>query len=830
MFSSKKKKESEVIGIIDIGSARVSGGLVAHWPHMINETSEATEWLEIPNWDRFQAGIDQSLKTVLEKLARGRHPKPQELFVFLSAPFFIGNTKVIKTKDKSPFEITPPFLTGLVKKDLFSFDRGQKGDLVRLENEIMTIKLDGYPAQEPIGQMAREIELSHWQSEGHVDILNHFKKIIEAEFPEVKINFHSFAYATYAVFSELLPDRDWILIDTGNELTDVIVIKDGYLAEHLSFPLGKNSLIRSVARALQTIPAETESTLNRYASGRINNILKNRLETALSQISPEWTDSLNESLSRALQTTILPETLYLFGDEPSDEIFADFIRQADFSQVSASRKPLKVYYADKPLSLALSHLSNKASPPPNNSFLLVEALFCAMMKGSKLNLWPFNQLATTMSDIIKNKKSLRDIFPDNKIGKKSEISENNDVTFKTSSYEPPRSYRSSGNMSLAAKIFGGIIILALIIAGGYAISSQFASIVVKVTPKQGRLMVSNTYEAGKDASAEGLKFVLASNIQTEDTVNVPANGTEAVSTKARGQIVVYNTTSASQNLVATTRFQTPDGLIYRVEKGITIPAQTKNSKGEAVPGQLEITVVADKPGPSYNIESADFTIPGFKGSAKYSQFYARSKGPITGGFTGNRPKVSEADIAKAQKDLEEKLLATAAAKLKPQVPEGYTLFDGAIVTSFTNEVVSNPAKADEAILKLKANATGILFNKKELATYLAKQQIADYKDEPVDIMNWDTFKFSLLNKDNTDINSLDKINFKLEGTGQLVWTFDANDLKKKLQTAGTSNYKVVFDKNFPMIQVANIVFNPPWIRSIPSDPDKIEVETSISKP
>lgn len=818
MFASKKKKESAVVGIIDIGSARVSGALMTDWPKVTNEISEAVTWQEMPNWDRFQAGILQSLKLVLKKLATSRHKKPTELFVFLSAPFFIGSTKIIRAKDKNPFEVTPPYLAGLVKKDILSFDRGQKGDLLRIENEIMQIKLDGYPVEAPLGQMVRELELAHWQSESHVSLINSFREIIESEFPEIKINYHSFAYASYAVFSELLPDKDWIFVDTGNELTDVVVIKDGYLAEHLSFPIGKNSLIRTITKSLQTIPTETESILNRYAEGKANNSLKARLEPALVSPAEEWLSNLNESLNRVLETTILPENIYIFGDEPSDKVFADFIKKADFSSVSISRKPFKVYYADKPLGQAINQLEGKTSPPIGNNFLLAEALFCAMLKGSKLNLWPFNQLITTMHDITKNKKSLRDIFPDNKVGSGSSRSESEEISYKTSSYNPQKYSRSTGGMSLKIKIFAGILVLAIVIAGGFAISSQFAKITVKVTPKQGRLMVSNTYEADK-LTGDNLKFSLASNIQAEDSVSVPASGVESVKIKARGRITIYNKTSTSQNLVATTRFQSTNGLIYRIEKGITVP-----------PGQIDVAVVADQPGPTYNVANTDFTIPGFKGGAKYTQFSAKVKEPITGGAIGNQPKVSPADLEKATAALEKQLLLTVAGKLKPQIPDGYVLFDGAVVANFTPEITANPAKPGEAMLKLKADATGIIFNGKELANFLAKQQVPDYKGEPVDVTNWPTFKLTLLNNDNSDLTTAPKISFKLEGTGQLVWIFDAKDLKQKLQAAGVSNYKTVFTRDFPMIQTASIVFSPPWVRSIPSDPNRITVETNISKP
>lgn len=43
--------------------------------------------------------------------------------------------------------------------------------------------------------------------------------------------------------------------------------------------------------------------------------------------------------------------------------------------------------------------------------------------------------------------------------------------------------------------------------------------------------------------------------------------------KAFGTITISNNTESSQTLVATTRFQTKDGLVYRIDKDITVPAR-----------------------------------------------------------------------------------------------------------------------------------------------------------------------------------------------------------------------------------------------------------------
>ena len=432
-----------------------------------------------------------------------------------------------------------------------------------------------------------------------------------------------------------------------------------------------------------------------------------------------------------------------------------------------------------------------------------------------------------MQDINKTKKSLRDIFPESNHGGSQEEIVTNYYPPKRNMDTTTRKFQFKGWPVKAAI---GVVCLLVVVGIGYGVSSQFAHVIVKVTPKQGRLLVSNTYEATQSGQT-GLKFVLASNLQDESTLSVTTTGKENVQEKARGQIIIYNNFSAqAQNLVATTRFQASNGLIYRTPTAVTIPGQTKDAKGQLVPGQAEITVVADKAGANYNAESADFSIPGFKGSAKATKIYAKSKTAMTGGFIGEKGKVSEVDKAKAETELKKILMAKIVQKLKPQIPEDYLLFDDAVVMNFTESVVPTPDSPDKATFKMTVNATGILFNKSELSKYLAAQQVPDYQDEPVAITNWSELKFTLQNKENLNVNNLDRVSFKLEGNGHLVWSFDEKSLKDKLRLATSQNYKDVFDKNFPTIQMATVVFSPPWIRTVPSDETKIKVESSVSQP
>ncbi|MBI5152986.1 MAG: hypothetical protein HZA36_00780, partial [Parcubacteria group bacterium] len=99
---------------------------------------------------------------------------------------------------------------------------------------------------------------------------------------------------------------------------------------------------------------------------------------------------------------------------------------------------------------------------------------------------------------------------------------------------------------------------------------------------------------------------------------------QTVTKKATGIITIYNAYStASQRLVATTRFRSPDGKIFRINAGVTIPG-AKTTGGTIILSSIDVPVTADQPGAPYNIGATSFTIPGFEGSPKYKGFYGKS--------------------------------------------------------------------------------------------------------------------------------------------------------------------------------------------------------------
>ena len=236
------------------------------------------------------------------------------------------------------------------------------------------------------------------------------------------------------------------------------------------------------------------------------------------------------------------------------------------------------------------------------------------------------------------KRSIRDIPMPNNHGTFTKKKKTR--TTKTSTSKPPRDFSRFALWS--------IVVISVVILG-FAISSFFGGATVRITPKTQTVALNNTVTfAAGTSTPEYLVMEISDSTNRE----VVAEGDEYVETKAVGKIVIYNTHSTSpQTLIEQTRFESPEGYIYRIQEEVSVPGQ-KVVDGKTVPGQLEVTVIADKAGEKYNISPTDFTIPGFKGDSRFETFFARSQTEMTGGFMGTQKVISTEQQAQVENELQ----------------------------------------------------------------------------------------------------------------------------------------------------------------------------------
>ncbi|QQG46438.1 MAG: hypothetical protein HYY55_01160 [Candidatus Niyogibacteria bacterium] len=324
--------------------------------------------------------------------------------------------------------------------------------------------------------------------------------------------------------------------------------------------------------------------------------------------------------------------------------------------------------------------------------------------------------------------------------------------------------------------------------------------------------------AGSEMPAEKVVF------QNHAESNALTSESKDFSEKASGLVIIYNAYSSEpQILVAQTRFESTDGKIYRIAKEIVVPG-AKIIDGKIEPSSLEVRVFADKAGEEYNIGLNDFSVPGFSGSLKYGKFYARSKTPMSGGFTGRANVVSENDVEALKKTMEEKLRSDLYSKMQSEIPGEFLVPEGAY--QYEIKVVSvEPAiksKADEFKLTLEGNLKAIFIRRGDI-----KNKILDgYKSDPdfnsIDIPNFGDLKVLAAN---VDFNS-SALKLTVAGSAKAVWNIESPRLAEELALAAGAAERLKIFERYPQIRRAEIFYKPSWWRIFPDTADKVLISGS----
>lgn len=143
------------------------------------------------------------------------------------------------------------------------------------------------------------------------------------------------------------------------------------------------------------------------------------------------------------------------------------------------------------------------------------------------------------------------------------------------------------------------------------------------------------------------------------TIRYHATGKKFKGENARGSITVVNTSQNPWDLVRRTRFQTEDGIVFRMSNDARVPPARGNE-----PGTLDVAVVADpydekgQPiGARGNIPPSRFFLPGIKNADNKKKLYGVSKAAMQGGITDVVKVVSAEDIVAAKEQVKREIAA-----------------------------------------------------------------------------------------------------------------------------------------------------------------------------
>ena len=274
---------------------------------------------------------------------------------------------------------------------------------------------------------------------------------------------------------------------------------------------------------------------------------------------------------------------------------------------------------------------------------------------------------------------------------------------------------------------GGAVVL---VVGYLVVMYVFASAKVTLYANATKVDVATQFSVdpaatSSDTAAKVLAGQQVSFSKDTNAAFVPS-GKKDVGTKAGGQITISNCLDANDHMfVSGSRFQAPDGKLFRSTADVVVPGGSGSFFGCTRPGTATVAVQADQPGDSYNEAPVTYTIPGLAADQQAGKNSINAKGAqMSGGTSKTITVVTQADVDKARTDGLAKDNDASLETLKGKVPSGYVALKGSEQQTVTSSVPS-PAVDQEgstASLSLKITYTTLAVKSDDYSAFIRAQE------------------------------------------------------------------------------------------------------------
>jgi len=322
-----------------------------------------------------------------------------------------------------------------------------------------------------------------------------------------------------------------------------------------------------------------------------------------------------------------------------------------------------------------------------------------------------------------------------------------------------------------------------------------------------------------------------------------ATGKQFEGKNSSGNITLVNTSGNAWPLVVKTRFQTDDGIVFRLQGPVTVPSAASDEE----PGKLEVTVVADEfdvyeqaVGERGNITPTRFFLPGLS-QDNQKKLYAESYEAFTGGETIVIKEVSEDDIGAARAKMEDDLRASVEAELQSHVKErnetqksNLELLKGADAFEMSDPKVSIQdglvgQRIDTFEVSGEIVASGVAYSKDDLLGILKTElKLKKNPQKKLYRIDEESLTYRIVEVD-ADVRKI-KITATLKGIEEYEISPDKENGERLIRKIKEHVLNMPIDEaeiyiqNLPEIDKVHIESWPAWAPNMPGIPDNIKIE------
>jgi hypothetical protein len=386
LFSRKPKSGQHFILVFDIGSASIGGAFVsidtAKKPEIIFSTRKTIPFQEKLDFGRFLDSMIKTLEEMFQTMQKtGGGVRVDRAFCILASPWYASQTRLVHYNQPQPFTVTEKGLAKLVEKEIELFrnsklfsrpDDGEAAPEI-MEAKSIQVKLNGYEVRDPFKKKTTKLEVALYISMIPANICRSINESIKRFWHVPDAHFSSFSFTAFDSVRDIFTEESsFLFMDISGEVTDISLAKDNVLLESISFPAGKNMLVRALVAGMKTAPAAAQTELRLYLENKSNREHREQVEKILSAAAKEWLVFFEDALSQFSTEFPIPRTIFYTADDDVMKWYENAMKETDFSRFSREEGTFNIR------SLGNSFLSKFVEvlePDFQDPFIAIEAMF-----------------------------------------------------------------------------------------------------------------------------------------------------------------------------------------------------------------------------------------------------------------------------------------------------------------------------------------------------------------------------------------------------------------------------------------------------------------------
>lgn len=339
------KKASTNVAVIDIRSSSVGVAYATLYkdaaPHLVYSVRHpldphATE----PLLDALPRALERALNQLVTTGAPILHKasgsgRADKVLVTFSAPWHSSRVYSHVIEHDRSFLFTRQLLDESLK------EKGtEMPNHTSVSEIVIATMLNGYEVQNPFNKRVKRAELIMLSSSLDDDLMETVGAMVRKALHQSHIEFGAFMPEAYGILRDIYPhQKDFVVMDVGNEATDVLLAKHGLLVSVSSVLHG----VGEIARAARGVGLSSPNVPVAPSGTAIVDSLKSfSFEAKVEQAEQIWLNEIKFAMSEVAKQEPLPRTIFLISEESVRDFLARLLDAPDLRSLWLSDESLAI--------------------------------------------------------------------------------------------------------------------------------------------------------------------------------------------------------------------------------------------------------------------------------------------------------------------------------------------------------------------------------------------------------------------------------------------------------------------------------------------------------